>query len=196
MDSSAANTTNLQSTNYIPNPNIGEINQPVSQPTVTNVDMTNVDNNASQQATKTETAEKPKGYDSENTSIPTSYIQKHMSGLNKPDMFRTNDNGDSYNLTNVLSNTNGIKNAFTNQVRHDMEFQNNFNKARELFASLDTQNYKYIQDPIRGYMRIPIDADGKYIGLPEPINETGNPFKLEDPVYIHTYQHNNTLLHS
>lgn len=186
MDSSAANTSNLQSTAYVQNPNIGESVQPASQPTITTVDMTNVENNQAQQVTQTETAEKAKGYDSENSTVPTSYIKNYMSGLNKPDMFKTNDNGDSYNLTNVLSNSNSIKNAFTGQIRRDTTFQNSHQEATKLFASQDQTNYRYMHHPILGNMRIAIDANGKDIGLPEPINETGNPFILDEPKNIHT----------
>ena len=188
MESSTSNTSNLQSTTYVQNPNISESVQPVSQPTVTTVDMTNVENPAVQPATQTEPTVKPKGFDSDNLPVPTNYIKKFMSGLDTKDFFKTSADGFIlYNFnTEIFKKPEGIKDSYIKQIGRDESNRKAYNDARELFIGLDSQNYRYMQHPTLGKMRIAIDENGKDIGLPEAINETGNPFQFEDPKNIPT----------
>lgn len=188
MDSSAANTTNLQNTNYIPNQNVGEVNQPVTQPVAPKtVDVTGAEQPAATTVETQETTEAKKDFNIEANQMAANYAKKYIEPwFNKTTNYTLNQNGDGYFLTNVLSNPDNIKFAFTRQIRRDTNFQTSFNEARELFAGLDTQNYRYMQHPTLGKMRVAIDAEGKDIGLPEPINETGNPFVIDDPKNIHT----------
>lgn len=189
MDSSAANTSNLQNTAYIPNTNIGESTQPVSQPKAEKtVDMTGGEQQvAATTVEPKETTEAKKDFNIEANQMNASYAKKYIAPwFNKEKLYTFNENGDGYNLTNVLSNTNAIKEAFTGQIRRDTAFQNSFNEAKNLFEIQDTTNYRYMHHPILGNMRVAIDSEGKDIGLPEPINESGSPVILEDPNNIHT----------
>ena len=188
MDSSAANTSNLQSTTYVPNQNIGEVNQAVTQPVAPKtVDVTGAEQPAATTVETQESTEAKKDFNIEANQMNASYAKKYIAPwFNKSQTYTFNQNGDGYFLTNVLNNPDNIKFAFTRQIRRDTNIQNSFNEAKELFSGLDTTNYRYIQHPTLGKMRVAIDSDGKDIGLPEPINETGNPFELDEPKNIHT----------
>jgi len=98
------------------------------------------------------------------------YISKFVSSIGKQTQFSLNQNGDGYNLSGVLNaGQDAISNSFKGQIMRDTGLQNKFNKAQQSFAQMDTQNYRYIHHSVLGNMRVAIDAEGKDIGLPEPV---------------------------
>ena len=189
MESSSANTTNMQSTPYVSTPNVSEATPQAQQQTATvNVDMTGGN------TTPVEVKASPinnKGtlganLDSGNKTISPKYTKMYMTFLGQKPQFTTNQNGDEYNLNSSLKNQELLTLSFKNNIRRNMSDQEGFRKSQQLFENLDNTNYRYMHHPILGNMRVQIDADGKDIGNPEPIDASGNKFFINDPKNIPT----------
>lgn len=161
--------TSTQTPKYIP-----------GQPTVTTTPVgneptpvKNVQSNINITATKSEqpTETKPSGkLDVTISNASANYINNFVSQMGRGKQFNTNQNGDEYNLGGVLNaGQDAVSNAFKGQIMRDTKLQSNFQNAQESFSQLDNQNYRYIHNSILGNMRVAIDADGKDIGLPEPV---------------------------
>lgn len=165
MNESATNTANMSQTTQTYSVEPKPVTTPV-QPTVATVDMT-----ATQGTVAKPQVEKVKGFDSNNTSIPTTYAQNYMSWLGKNLLFQTNQNGDGYSLTNSLSNSNLLTLSFKNDFKRQAENRTSFDQARNFFATQDNENYTYGRVFFKGSWintRTPIDPNtGEAIGLPE-----------------------------
>lgn len=186
MESSSANTTNMQSATYVSTPNVSETAvQPQQQPTaVNNVDMVG---GAESKTTET-TVDTPKvKFDTENKPLSASYVKNHMSWFGQKIPFTANQNGDEYNLSSSLKNQELLTLSFKNNIKRNMADQEGFRKSQQLFENLDNTNYRYMHHPVLGNMRVQIDADGKDIGFPEPIDASGNKFFMEDPKNLPTF---------
>lgn len=194
MESSSANTTNMQSTPYVSTPNVSEpAAQPQQQPTVANVDMTGgsttpVEVKASPMNNKGDLG---KTYDSENKTVSPKYTQTYMTFLGKKPQFTTNENGDETCFMAVMKAAAEDKNILTDIFRESYmkisEKQTAHKQAQQLFENLDNINYRYMHDPRLGNMRVMIDPEtGKDIGLPEPIDASGNKLFMDDPKNLPT----------
>lgn len=167
MSESATNTANMPQTTPTYSVEPKPVTTPV-QPTATTVDMT-----ATQGTIAEPQVEKPevKGFDTNNISIPTTYAQKHLSGLNKNPLFQKNQNGDEYYLVSSLKDSSALTNAFKNDFKTQAENRTSFDKARNFFATQDNDNYTYGRVFFKGSWintRTPIDPNTKEaIGLPE-----------------------------
>jgi len=117
------------------------------------------------------TGTKPSGkLDIAITNANPNYISTFVSPMSKGRQFNTNQNGDEYNLGGILTaKQDAISSSFKSQIMRDMKLQTNFNSAKESFSQLDNQNYRYIHNSIIGDMRVPIDENGRDIGLAEPL---------------------------
>ena len=184
MDSSATNTANLQNTTYLPNQQVGEVTQATTTATQTTVDMTGASSSTpveAPQAGQTQVEPtKTERFDTDTKNISPVYVQKYMSGINKSEDtgYRENENGDKFGFNNVMSNPNSIKNAFVLDFRRQQANSNSLKASNELFATLNNNDYKYGRQFIAGTwfnVRTPIDTEGKAIGLPEAIDNIGNP---------------------
>ena len=167
MSESATNTTNMPQTTPTYSVEPKPVTTPV-QPTAATVDMI-----ATQGTIAEPQVEKPevKGFDTNNISIPTTYAQKHLSGLNKNPLFQKNQNGDEYYLVSSLKDSSALTNAFKNDFKTQAENRTSFDKARNFFATQDNDNYTYGRVFFKGSWintRTPIDPNTKEaIGLPE-----------------------------
>lgn len=167
MNESAANTANISQTTSTYNVEPKSVTTPV-QSTPTTVDMTS----AKGTVAEPQVNDKPqKGFDTNNTSIPTTYAQRYMSGINKTPTFQKNQNDDEFSLTNSLGNSALLTLAFKNDFKTQAENRTSFEKSNNLFATLDNQNFKYGRLFFQGSWintRTPIDpATGEATGLPE-----------------------------
>lgn len=167
MNESATNTFNMPQTT----PKLSVEPKPVTtpvQPTAATVDII-----ATQGTIAEPQVEKPevKGFDTNNISIPTTYAQKHLSGLGKNPLFQKNQNGDEYYLVSSLKDSSALTNAFKNDFKTQAENRTSFDQARNFFATQDNDNYTYGRVFFKGSWintRTPIDPNTKEaIGLPE-----------------------------
>ncbi len=190
MESSSANTANMQSTPYVSTPNVSEAAaQPQQQPTVANVDMTGGS------TTPVEVKASPmnnKGtlganFDSEEKAISPVYTQHFISKLAKLPEYIINPNNDGYLFGNSVKNQELLTLSFKKNIKRNMAAQDGLRQAQQLFENLDNINYRYMHDPRLGNMRVMIDPEsGKDIGLPEPIDASGNKLFMDDPKNLPT----------
>lgn len=167
MSESATNTTNMPQTTPTYSVEPKPVTTPV-QPTAATVDMTSTKGTvAESQVNDTP----PKGFDTNNASIPTTYAQRYMSGINKTPTFQKNQNDDEFSLTNSLGNSALLTLAFKNDFTTQAENRTSFEKSKNLFETLDNENFKYGRLFFQGSWintRTPIDpATGEATGLPE-----------------------------
>lgn len=167
MSESATNTANMPQTT----PTYSVEPKPVTtsvQSTPTTVDMTSAKGTVAEPQVNDK---QKKGFDTNNTSIPTTYAQRYMSGINKTPTFQKNQNDDEFSLTNSLGNSALLTLAFKNDFKTQAENRTSFEKSNNLFATLDNQNFKYGRLFFQGSWintRTPIDpATGEATGLPE-----------------------------
>lgn len=168
MNESAANTANMPQTTSTYNVEPKSVTSTITQSTPATVDMTATQGTVAEpQVEKTEV----KGFDTNGMSIPTAYAQKHLSGLNKNPLYLKNQNEDEYSLTNSLNNSNLLTLSFKNDFKTQAENRTSFEQSRNLFATLDNQNFNYGRVFFKGSWintRTPIDPNtGEAIGLPE-----------------------------
>ena len=166
MSESATNTANMPQTTSTYNVEPKSVTTPV-QPTAATVDMTSTKGTVAEPQVN----DKPqKGFDTNNTSIPTTYAQRYMSGINKTPTFQKNQNDDEFSLTNSLGNSALLTLAFKNDFKRQAENRISFEQSRNLFATLDNKHFKYGRVYFNGWIntRTPIDPNtGEAIGLPE-----------------------------
>lgn len=167
MSESATNTANMPQTTP-PYSVDKSVTSTVTQNTPPTVDMTATKGTvAEDQVGKTEV----KGFDSNNISITTDYVQKYLLGLNKNPLFQKNQNGDEYYLVSSLKDSSALTNAFKNEFKRQAENRTSFDQARNFFATQDNDNYTYGRVFFKGSWintRTPIDPNTKEaIGLPE-----------------------------
>lgn len=167
MSESATNTTNMPQTTPTYSVEPKPVTTPV-QPTAATVDMTSKKGTVAEpQVNNTP----PKGFDTNNASIPTTYAQRYMSGINKTPTFQKNQNDDEFSLTNSLGNSALLTLAFKNDFTTQAENRTSFEKSKNLFETLDNENFKYGRLFFQGSWintRTPIDpATGEATGLPE-----------------------------
>lgn len=167
MNESAANTANISQTTSTYNVEHKSVTTPV-QPTAATVDMTSTKGTVAEPQVN----DKPqKGFDTNNASIPTTYAQRYMSGINKTPTFQKNQNDDEFSLTNSLGNSALLTLAFKNDFTTQAENRTSFEKSKNLFETLDNENFKYGRLFFQGSWintRTPIDpATGEATGLPE-----------------------------
>ena len=167
MSESATNTTNMPQTTPTYSVEPKPVTTPV-QPTAATVDMTSTKGTVAEpQVNNTP----PKGFDTNNASIPTTYAQRYMSGINKTPTFQKNQNDDEFSLTNSLGNSALLTLAFKNDFTTQAENRTSFEKSKNLFETLDNENFKYGRLFFQGSWintRTPIDpATGEATGLPE-----------------------------
>ena len=138
------------------------------QPTAATVDMTSTKGTVAEPQVNNKP---PKGFDTNNASIPTTYAQRYMSGINKTPTFQKNQNDDEFSLTNSLGNSALLTLAFKNDFTTQAENRTSFEKSKNLFETLDNENFKYGRLFFQGSWintRTPIDpATGEATGLPE-----------------------------
>ena len=169
MSESATNTANIPQTTQTYSVESKSTKSTVAQNTQTQT-KTKVDMTATQ-GTVDESQVK-KGFDSNNTSIPTTYAQNYiMPWFGKNPLFQENQHGDRYSLTNSLSNSNLLTLSFKNDFKTQAENRTSFDQARNFFATQDNDNYTYGRVFFKGSWintRTPIDPNTKEaIGLPE-----------------------------
>ena len=90
-----------------------------------------------------------------------------------------------------------IKNAFVLDFRRQKENSDSYKASNELFATLNNNDYKYGRQFIAGTwynVRTPIDAEGKAIGLPEAIDNMGNPIVNMEAKNIHSITYSKPAL--
>ena len=167
MNESAANTANISQTTSTYNVEHKSVTTPV-QPTAATVDMTSTKGTVAEPKVN----DKPqKRFDTNNASIPTPYAQRYMSGINKTPTFQKNQNDDEFSLTNSLGNSALLTLAFKNDFTTQAENRTSFEKSKNLFETLDNENFKYGRLFFQGSWintRTPIDpATGEATGLPE-----------------------------
>ena len=170
MSESATNTANMPQTTQTYSVESKSTKSTVAQNTQTKT-KTKVDMTATQGTVDKSQVEK-KGFDSNNTSIPTIYAQNYiMPWFGKNPLFQENQHGDRYSLTNSLSNSNLLTLSFKNDFKTQAENRTSFDKARNFFATQDNDNYTYGRVFFKGSWintRTPIDPNTKEaIGLPE-----------------------------
>lgn len=110
------------------------------------------------------------GFDSDTKHISPAYIKTYMSGINKSTNYTENQNGDGYNLTSSLNDTEGLRNSFKLDFLTQANNRKSYEEANNLFATLDNNGYKYGRLFFQGSWvntRTPIDAEGNATGLPE-----------------------------
>ncbi len=167
MSESATNTTNMPQTTPTYSVEPKPVTTPV-QPTAATVDMTSTKGTVAEPQVNNNP---PKGFDTNNASIPTTYAQRYMSGINKTPTFQKNQNDDEFSLTNSLGNSALLTLAFKNDFKRQAENRTSFEQSQKLIATLDNQKFKYTQAYIQGcwqILRTPIDPNtGEAIGLPE-----------------------------
>lgn len=167
MSESATNTANMPQTTPTYSVEPKPVTTPV-QPTAATVDMTSTKGTVAEpQVNNTP----QKGFDTNNASIPTTYAQRYMSGINKTPTFQKNQNDDEFSLTNSLGNSALLTLAFKNDFTTQAENRTSFEKSKNLFETLDNENFKYGRLFFQGSWintRTPIDpATGEATGLPE-----------------------------
>ena len=201
MESSTASKTNLQNASYLPNQPIGEVIPSANTaPTTVDMKVTSTANVETTQAEQTQVeSTNTERFDTDTKNISTVYVQKFMSGINKPEDsgFRENENGDKFGFNNIMSNPNNIKNAFVLDFRRQKENSDSYKASNELFATLNNNDYKYGRQFIAGTwynVRTPIDAEGKAIGLPEAIDNMGNPIVNMEAKNIHSITYSKPAL--
>lgn len=146
---------------------------PVSAPsTPTNVDMVQVETAAVTPGVEASEEKKSEGFDSDKITIPSSYIQSYLSGLNKQNAFKTFEDGFiAYNYTNSINDPEKLKDSFKREFLGQAENRKSFNESKNLFATLDNENYTYGRLFFQGSWvntRTPIDPEtGAATGLPE-----------------------------
>ena len=167
MSESATNTTNMPQTTPTYSVEPKPVTTPV-QPTAATVDMTSTKGTVAEPQVNNKP---PKGFDTNNASIPTTYAQRYMSGINKTPTFQKNQNDDEFSLTNSLGNSALLTLAFKNDFTTQAENRTSFEKSKNLFETLDNENFKYGRLFFHGSWintRTPIDpATGEATGLPE-----------------------------
>ncbi len=167
MSESATNTTNMPQTTPTYSVEPKPVTTPV-QPTAATVDMTSTKGTVAEPQVNNKP---PKGFDTNNASIPTTYAQRYMSGINKTPTFQKNQNDDEFSLTNSLGNSALLTLAFKNDFTTQAENRTSFEKSKNLFETLDNENFKYGRLFFQGSWintRTPIDpATGEATGLPE-----------------------------
>lgn len=166
MSESATNTANIPQTTSTYSIDPKSVTSTVTQSTQTTVDMT------ATQGTTAEPQVEKKGFDSNNTSIPTTYAQNYIKPwLNINPLFQKNQNGDEYYLVSSLKDSSALTNAFKNDFKRQAENRTSFDQARNFFATQDNENYTYGRVFFKGSWintRTPIDPNtGEAIGLPE-----------------------------
>ncbi len=168
MSESATNTTNMPQTTQAYSVESKSVKSTVTQNTQTKVDMTATQGTVDE----SQVNDKPqKRFDTNNMSFPAAYAQRYLSGINKTPTFQKNQNDDEFlfgpSLINPESTTLSFKNDFITQA----ENRTSFEKSKNLFATLDNENFKYGRLRFQGSWintRTPIDpATGEAIGLPE-----------------------------
>ena len=169
MSESATNTANIPQTTPTYSVDPKSVTSTLTPSTPARVDMTATQGTTAEpQDKKTES----KGFDSNNTSIPTTYAQNYiMPWFGKNPLFQENQHGDRYSLTNSLSNSNLLTLSFKNDFKTQAENRTSFDQARNFFATQDNDNYTYGRVFFKGSWintRTPIDPNtGEAIGLPE-----------------------------
>lgn len=167
MSESATNTSNMPQTTPTYSVEPKPVTTPV-QPTAATVDMTSTKGTVAEPQVNNKL---PKGFDTNNASIPTTYAQRYMSGINKTPTFQKNQNDDEFSLTNSLGNSALLTLAFKNDFTTQAENRTSFEKSKNLFETLDNENFKYGRLFFQGSWintRTPIDpATGEATGLPE-----------------------------
>ena len=108
-------------------------------------------------------------FDSNNVTLPTAYVQNNLRAFGTRDPFKTNQHGDEYLLGSTIGNTDKLKTSFQNQILYNIANKNKYNEAISSSDKSDS-SYTYIYTP-HGKLRVPIDENGKYSGLPEPLPE-------------------------
>lgn len=166
MSESATNTANMSQTTPTYSVESKSVTSTLTPSTPARVDMT------ATQGTVAEPQVEKKGFDSNNTSIPTTYAQNYiMPWFGKNPLFQENQHGDRYSLTNSLSNSNLLTLSFKNDFKTQAENRTSFDQARNFFATQDNDNYTYGRVFFKGSWintRTPIDPNTKEaIGLPE-----------------------------
>ena len=166
MSESATNTANIPQTTPTYSVDPKSVTSTLTPSTPARVDMT------ATQGTVAEPQVEKKGFDSNNTSIPTTYAQNYiMPWFGKNPLFQENQHGDRYSLTNSLSNSNLLTLSFKNDFKTQAENRTSFDQARNFFATQDNDNYTYGRVFFKGSWintRTPIDPNtGEAIGLPE-----------------------------
>lgn len=166
MSESATNTANMSQTTPTYSVESKSVTSTLTPSTPARVDMT------ATQGTVAEPQVEKKGFDSNNTSIPTTYAQNYiMPWFGKNPLFQENQHGDRYSLTNSLSNSNLLTLSFKNDFKTQAENRTSFDQARNFFATQDNDNYTYGRVFFKGSWintRTPIDPNtGEAIGLPE-----------------------------
>ena len=167
MSESATNTANMPQTTPTYSVEPKPVTTPVQPPAAT-VDMTPTKGTVAEPQVNNKP---PKGFDTNNASIPTTYAQRYMSGINKTPTFQKNQNDDEFSLTNSLGNSALLTLAFKNDFTTQAENRTSFEKSKNLFETLDNENFKYGRLFFQGSWintRTPIDpATGEATGLPE-----------------------------
>ena len=168
MSESATNTANIPQTTSTYSIDPKSVTSTVTPSTPATVAITDTQGTiAEPPVEKTEV----KGFDSNNTSIPTTYAQNYMSWLGKNLLFQKNQNGDEYYLVSSLKDSSALTNAFKNDFKRQAENRTSFDQARNFFATQDNENYTYGRVFFKGSwinIRTPIDPNTKEaIGLPE-----------------------------
>ena len=167
MSESATNAANMPQTTPTYSVEPKPVTTPV-QPTAATVDMTSTKGTVAEPQVNNKP---PKGFDTNNASIPTTYAQRYMSGINKTPTFQKNQNDDEFSLTNSLGNSALLTLAFKNDFTTQAENRTSFEKSKNLFETLDNENFKYGRLFFQGSWintRTPIDpATGEATGLPE-----------------------------
>ena len=166
MSESATNTANMSQTTPTYSVESKSVTSTLTPSTPARVDMT------ATQGTVAEPQVEKKGFDSNNTSIPTTYAQNYiMPWFGKNPLFQENQHGDRYSLTNSLSNSNLLTLSFKNDFKTQAENRTSFDQARNFFATQYNDNYTYGRVFFKGSWintRTPIDPNtGEAIGLPE-----------------------------
>ena len=169
MSESATNTANMSQTTPTYSVESKSVTSTVTPSTPARVDITATQGTTAEpQDKKTES----KGFDSNNTSIPTTYAQNYIKPwLNINPLFQKNQNGDEYYLVSSLKDSSALTNAFKNDFKRQAENRTSFDQARNFFATQDNENYTYGRVFFKGSWintRTPIDPNtGEAIGLPE-----------------------------
>ena len=129
MSESATNTANMPQTTPTYSVEPKPVTTPV-QPTAATVDMTSTKGTVAEPQVNNKP---PKGFDTNNASIPTTYAQRYMSGINKTLTFQKNQNDDEFSLTNSLGNSALLTLAFKNDFTTQAENRTSFEKSKNLF---------------------------------------------------------------
>ena len=172
MSESATNTTNMPQTTQAYSVESKSVKSTVTQNTQTKT-KTKVDMTATQGTVdESQVNDKPqKRFDTNNMSFPAAYAQRYLSGINKTPTFQKNQNDDEFLFGPSLSNPESTTLSFKNDFITQAENRTSFEKSKNLFATLDNENFKYGRLFFQGSWintRTPIDpATGEATGLPE-----------------------------